>query len=193
MVSIKRKIVCDLSISLDLCVSGSHLLWRGWGQGRLVRNWCMMGVGDIYWGPGYPCGKGGKMPAVPWNMALPINTLPRPKEDERIYFILITSCAKCMIYDGIFQSSFPGFCSFINPPAVLYKKLSQMEIVLEMIRCVNVFSVYVNACNPCNHGLTHRGWDEMAAISLMTFSNSFCWIKIVLLWFKFHWSSQGSN
>ena len=36
--------------------------------------------------------------------------------------------------------------------------------------------------------LTHWGWIRMAAISQTTLSNSFYWMKMFLLWFKFHWS-----
>ena len=36
--------------------------------------------------------------------------------------------------------------------------------------------------------LTHRGWDKMAAISQMTFSNVFSWIKMFEFRLRFHWS-----
>ena len=36
--------------------------------------------------------------------------------------------------------------------------------------------------------LTHWGRDEMAAISQMTVSNAFSWMKMYEFWLKFHWS-----
>ena len=36
--------------------------------------------------------------------------------------------------------------------------------------------------------LTHRGWDNIAVILQTTFSNPFCWIKIMMFSFRFHCS-----
>ena len=36
--------------------------------------------------------------------------------------------------------------------------------------------------------LTHWGWDRMATIFQMTFSNAFSWMKIFKFWLRFHWS-----
>ena len=35
--------------------------------------------------------------------------------------------------------------------------------------------------------LTHWGWDKMAAVSQMTFSNAFSWMGSLGFWFEFHW------
>ena len=35
---------------------------------------------------------------------------------------------------------------------------------------------------------THWGWDKMAAIFQTTFSNEFCWMKILKFRLEFHWS-----
>ena len=39
-----------------------------------------------------------------------------------------------------------------------------------------------------NAGLTHWGWDKMAAVLQTTFSNAFCWMKMYEFRLKFHWS-----
>ena len=36
--------------------------------------------------------------------------------------------------------------------------------------------------------LTHWGPDKMAAISQTTISNAFSWMKMLEIWYKFHWS-----
>ena len=38
--------------------------------------------------------------------------------------------------------------------------------------------------------LMHWGWDKMATFLQMTISNSFC-MKIVVLWFWFHWNQRN--
>ena len=34
----------------------------------------------------------------------------------------------------------------------------------------------------------HYGRDKMAAISQTTFSNAFSWLRIIAVWFEFHWN-----
>ena len=41
-------------------------------------------------------------------------------------------------------------------------------------------------------GLTHWGWDNIAAISQTTLSNTFPWMKILEFQLKFHWSVQST-
>ena len=36
--------------------------------------------------------------------------------------------------------------------------------------------------------LTHWGRDKMAVISQTTLPNAFSWMKIMVIWYKFHWS-----
>ena len=36
--------------------------------------------------------------------------------------------------------------------------------------------------------LTHWGWDKIAAVSQMTLSNAFSWMKMLEFWLRFHWS-----
>ena len=39
------------------------------------------------------------------------------------------------------------------------------------------------------HDLTHLHLEKVAAISQTIFSDAFSWMKIIVLWLKFHWSS----
>ena len=78
--------------------------------------------------------------------------------------------------------------AFLSAPGGLLSHIFNHRIILDYagvaVMCPSIPSIF-DIWAPL---LTHWGQDKMAAISQMTLSNAFSWMKIYAFWLRFHWS-----
>ena len=109
------------------------------------------------------------------------------------YFIMdvITHPWYFFFTDPEWRSSLIDSSNFYNKfghenPRYVYACFGRNTVYFKGHYFPNIFFLLTYLCMKTTWGLAHWGWDKMAAISQMTFSDGFSWIRIYKLCFRFH-------
>ena len=140
-----------------------------------------------------------------WNQVVPMGTRCNNNiiMTSKWYHDIIMMLSLCLVSAGVVsESQLQGhlhvfqhtylLCSYSHSVDVcIYVLCTYLCMYIHMYEymclCTTGMKVFINisVCR-CSSTFTHWGWDTIAAISQITFSNTFSWLKMYKFWSRFH-------